>query len=483
MAMYGVFIGGACALVLALLLALGPIGAAIAVAVGIGATVLCLRPAWSVYAMIIMGLTAFPAFIPYSAQLGPTTVFLYEPFLFIAAGWSIVTHPAPRAARYRAWLLTALIGAAAMAGLGNEFPTIEIIGDGRGLLSVLLAFVVASRIYSTPYADQSLRVLKNSLWVSLAVVLLSMVFHFKVAGRSEAAALFLNSSGAGVSDTTRYLTAASQISVFVLCASLALVLVGRATLRQAAPYLVPSLILTFVSFSRNSFLALALAVIFAVIIARTMKPVAVTARLAIVVGFPLLILALANASFGLPGGEFVTAQVDAFMSRVVGGLDTSTLSDDTSTIARMNEDAYLFKAIGESPFVGHGFGFAYRPPVGLPGSFSATKGQYYGHNFYLWIAVKAGVLGLAAFLVIAAAPVLLCLRRRSKEAIALGSTGAGFLLAIAFAPFPNDVSNGGSLAVGLLLGALVAATARVEPQPDVSSPQPVRQSGAGVLVG
>jgi O-antigen ligase len=458
--MYGVFIGGVCAFIVLLIVVVGALPAAIVVAAAVLVAALALRPAWSLYIALVLGLTAFPAFIPYSVQLGSTTVFVFEPFLFVAAGWAIATHQGPAVARFRGWLLAALLGVAALMGVASQHPPVEIVSDGRGLLTVLLSFVVASRIFGTHYVATSLRVLKYSIWVSLAVVALSMVLKFPMAGRTEAAALFRNSSGAGFSDSTRYLTAASQMSVFVLCACLALCLTERVTLRQAAPYLVPSFALTFLSFSRNSFLAVGVAIVFAIIIARTLKPVIVTARLAIVVGLPLLILGLANAAFGLPGGDFVAVQVQAFSSRVIGGLDSTTLADDTSAIARMNEDAYLFKAIGEAPVFGHGFGYAYRPPVGQAGSFSATKGQYYGHNFYLWITVKTGVLGLIAFLILAAAPVVACLRRRSNEAIALGSAAAGLLLAIAFAPFPNDVSNGGSLAVGLLLGALVAGIAK-----------------------
>ncbi|TQJ33593.1 O-antigen ligase family protein [Arthrobacter sp. SLBN-122] len=455
--MFAVTIGGAFALVLGLFFALGPIMGAVAAAGVIALAMLTMRPAWTAYVAIILGVTAFPAFIPYSVQLGSTTVFMFEPFLFMAAAWAIATHPAISRAKTRATLLAALLGCAGVAGIALKYPTIEVISDGRGLLTVLLSMVVASRIFGTPEATAALLVLRYSLWTSLGVIALSMVLKFKLAGRTEAAALFLSSSGAGTSDSTRFLTAATEISVLVLCATLALVVVGRATLRQVNPYLVPALLMTFLGFSRNSFLAVGMAVIFAVVAARTIKPVTVAARLSILVGIPILILWLAHTAIGIPGGDFVVTQVNAFMSRVVDGLDTSTLNDDTSVQARINEDAYLMQAIGQSPVVGHGFGYAYRPAVGPVGSFSATKGQYYGHNFYLWITVKTGLFGLGAFFIIAMAPVLACLRSRTSETLALGSAGAGLLLSIAFAPFPNDVSNGGSIAVGLLLGALITA--------------------------
>lgn len=452
--MYGVIIGGLVALVFLVVLAV--------------------KPAWSLHATIIAGLTAFPAFIPYSVQLSSTTIFVYEPFLYFAAGWAIITHPASMIARRRALWLTVLIAAAAIAGIAQQFPTLEIIGDSRGLLSTLAAVVIASRVYGTSHADAALKTLRTSLWVSLIITLAASALHFQVAGRSEAAALFLSTTGAGASDSTRYLTAASQVAVIVFSVVLALVVVDRINLRTAAPYLIPSLALSFLSFSRNSFLAIAFAVVFAIVAARTLKPLVVAVKAAIFVGIPLTILAMANASFGLPGGEFVTTQFNAFMSRVIDGLDPSTLSDDTSAVARVNEDGYLLQGIVQSPLVGHGFGFAYRPAVGPVGSFSATKGQYYGHNFYLWITVKTGILGLAAFLYFAAVPVLKSLWNSSTASIGLGAAGAGVLLAIVFAPFPNDYVNGSSLAVGLLFGALIA---------EVSKPKQIKQELEPALAG
>lgn len=457
--MHGALLAGVSALVIALTIFVGPVGLFIGAGLMTLVLFLLAKPSWFVYITILAGLTALPAFIPYSLQLGATTLFVYEPFLFGAALWAVATHPAPLFARSRAFCLAAIVVLGALIGLAHENPPIEIIGDGRGLLATLLAFVVSSRLWGTPYQRIALKVLLVSQWISVAVVLLASILGFPVAGRTEAASLFLSSSGAAASESTRFLTAASQVSVLVLSVTLALIVVGRVTLKQSAAFLIPSAMLTFLGFSRNSFLAVVLAVLFAIAVARTLKPLAVALRISLLAGVPIVALALAHASFGIPGGDYVLAQVNAFTTRVIGGLDASTLNDDTSAIARMNEDAYLVKGIAESPFTGHGFGHAYRPAVGPPGSFSATKGQYYGHNFYLWLSVKTGAIGLFAFLWITLVPTLKTLRRPGNSTLALGSASAGLLLSITFAPFPNDVSNGGSLAVGLILGALCGALA------------------------
>lgn len=444
-------------LLVTLIVLLGPSNVTLIVLGGLVVALLAVRPAWSFYIALILGLTAFPAAVPYSAQLGATTIFLYEPFLFVSAFWAVMNFRAPEFVRFRTALLSGLLVVGGVAGLARSHPPVEVVSDGRGLLTVLLTVIVVSRFFGTKFGAVSIRVLLLTQWTSLAVIVASMFLRFPLAGRTESAALFLSSSGAGSSDSTRYLTAASQISVLVFCASLALVLAGRVSLRRAVPYVIPSFALMFLSFSRNSFLAIAVSVLVAIILSRSIRPAAVMAKAVLFLGPPAFLLTLGHLSLGLPGGDFILAQVDAFTERVLNGLDSSTLADDTSAIARANENVFLIEAFKDAPFFGHGFGYAYRPAVGPPGSFSATKGQYYGHNFYLWIAVKAGLLGLLAFLVIAAAPVFACFRRRTTATLALGSSTAGLLVAINFAPFPNDVTAGGSLSVGLLVGALLAA--------------------------
>lgn len=456
--MYGALIAGVSALAIALILFFGPVVAAVTVLSAAGVALIAMRPSWSIYAAIAVGLTAFPAVIPYSVQFGPTTVFLFEPFLVIAAIWALLTHPNPKVAHFRIAGMALLLVFGTLVGVAAQHPPLEIIGDGRGLLTTVLAALVATRIYGTRYAHSSMLILRVSLWVSLAVTVAASILKFPVAGRSEAAALFLSSSGAGSSDSTRYLTSASQLAVLVASISVALVLANRVALKQALPYLLPSTALSFLSFSRNSFLAILIAAIFAIIASRAMRSLAVILRLTVIVGFPFLLFVLAHASIGLPGGDYVLAQTNAFSTRVLGGLEASTLADDTSAIARVNEDNFMMAAIAQSPITGHGFGFAYRPAIGPPGSFSATKGQYYGHNFYLWMMVKTGVIGLVAFLYFAFSPVLKALKRPDNSALlGLASANLGLLAAIIFAPFPNDVGNGGSLAVGLLFGLLIAA--------------------------
>jgi O-antigen ligase len=156
----------------------------------------------------------------------------------------------------------------------------------------------------------------------------------------------------------------------------------------------------------------------------------------------------------------VVNQAAVFNDRVVSGLNSVTINEDTSVRARAREDAYALKAAGSAPVLGHGFGYAYQPAFGEPGHFAATRGQYYAHNFYLWLLMKTGAIGLLLMLWIMLAPAVRGLFSSSSVSRAVAATGLGLLTSMVFAPYPNDPQNGGSLAAGAVLGLLAWAVAR-----------------------
>ena len=61
-------------------------------------------------------------------------------------------------------------------------------------------------------------------------------------------------------------------------------------------------------------------------------------------------------------------------------------------------------------------GYAYQLPFGKAGTFTATLGTTYAHNFYLWWLAKAGAVGMASFAVFALTPVVRGIRSASAEA-------------------------------------------------------------------
>ena len=78
-------------------------------------------------------------------------------------------------------------------------------------------------------------------------------------------------------------------------------------------------------------------------------------------------------------------------------MSPTAMAVDSSTQDRLRENANLLAAFGDAPLFGHGLGYAYQPPFGKAGSFTATLGTTYSHNFYLWWLVKAGAVGMASF--------------------------------------------------------------------------------------
>jgi O-antigen ligase len=443
--------------VLTLTVLVGPLIALIVVAVVVVLLVLAARPHWSIYATIFLGLTTFPAFIPYQFQIGPTTIFSYEPALIIAAAWALLGRKPASGVLLRASLLVVIVVAWGAAGVIQRYPGIEVIGDARGLINVTLCAVVAAVVFGSSLITPVLRALLVSLWISAAVTLVSSVSGLSVVGRSEDAGLVFINGVSTSSSATRLLTPSSEVAVLVVCACVALFMMGR--FRLALPFFVPALLITGLGFSRNSVLAIAAAALFALLLAGNKRSFAAVLKLLLAIAAVSGLVAL-GAAAGLPGTTYIVTQVQGFVTRVVEGLGSTAISLDSSAIARESENRYALQAIQNAPVFGHGLGFAYRPPYGPVGSFSATKGQFYAHNFYLWTLVKAGAVGLLIFLLAVLVPVVAVAKGRSRVGIMLSSTGLGLLASLAFAPFVNDPDNGGSLAVGVVIGAVYGCVVR-----------------------
>jgi O-antigen ligase len=115
-------------------------------------------------------------------------------------------------------------------------------------------------------------------------------------------------------------------------------------------------------------------------------------------GGRLLILA-GIALFGMAalllfGGEFRLLQyLSAYSDRASRMFSGTILSSRENVLIRWDEVEYAWQQITKHPILGIGFTTPYRPPFYL-----GDKGTYYIHNAYLWIWLKTGLLGLAAFL-------------------------------------------------------------------------------------
>jgi O-antigen ligase len=216
---------------------------------------------------------------------------------------------------------------------------------------------------------------------------------------------------------------------------------------------VPALLITVLSFSRNTLIALAVAAAVALVASWTWSAVSRTAMLAagcavlLGIALPAVLFLLQNTTAAV----WLSDQLNAFSHRVIGGVSTAALAVDSSTLARLHENTNLIRAIAEAPLYGHGLGYAYQMPFGKSGSFSATLGTTYAHNFYLWLLVKSGVIGMASFAVFAVTPVWRAVRSSSAAAKISAATGAALLAICVVDPLPLEPAN--SLALGMALGA------------------------------
>lgn len=430
--------------------------AAIATVVTIAGAALIRRPVWVVYVTVPLAFVALPASIPRSVPVGPLVMYLYEPLLIVAALWVFFTH------RQRAKLGTApvlfavVLAVATIAGLvaGNPVPAVA--ADVRGPAIMMVGFFVAARLAGTPIVGRVLVALKWSLWVSLAFIVVSSATGLALSGRAEEATLHAASGGG----TTRFITPATHISLAVVCGVVALLITRRATFRQVAPYMLPALGVVFFSFSRNSLLGIGVAVIVTLIADCTARSVMGTlGRAAAAVGVVALLVWISRVLTDVPVFGWVDQQVSAFTARVIDGFSPSALAIDTSAQYRVHENAYLLNSAAESPMLGHGMGHAFRPPSGNVGSFTATAGIYYAHNFYYWLLVKAGAVGLAVFAWMALPAIV---RRRATAMtatwLACAAAAAGLLASSIVAPMPLGFESASALALGAALG--VAAVER-----------------------
>lgn len=431
------------------------------------AVVTAARPLWTAHAALFLAATTLPASIPYSVQAGGTSIFLYEPFLYPAAAFVVWKRPFGPATLRCVVILVLLVGTAAAHGvLAGISPTL-VLREARGLVVVGAALVAAAGLIGTEHTRGLLRTTRASLWISAVVTALGSVTNLPLNGRSDIASLFVNGSQQATG-ALRLLTAATQFALATVCVCLALLITRRVAARQLLPYLLPALLITFLGFSRNALLAVTVAIIVTAIIDRSARALVGMVRIAATsVVFAVAVLALGAA--GVPGADWASLQGQAFHDRVIAGLDAEVLRVDSSALAREVENRYATAAIEASPLTGHGFGYAYRPGFGEPGSFTAETGRYYVHDFYLWLLVKTGIVGLLLWLLLLVPLIVRQVLRPHAVGAAFAAAAAG-LSAVAFvAPLPLDIESSGAVTIGIVLGVLVAqATVR---SPSTNEPE------------
>lgn len=410
-------------------------------------------PRLAVYATMISAFLTMPVGLPAQVPLAGFSMYLFEPFLYLTVFVALLRLRAVRATDIAALSMAGILLVGSLLSLASGISAGHVISDVRSLVYFVSALFIAGRFAGNcSSALGVIRLVSIILWVSAILILFSSATGVPLAGRQEEAALYLEGSGSGSGAATRIITGTTNLALPVLAGWLGLWVVGKSPKGTAMKFMLPALLISFVGFSRNTILGVGVGIIFAFLTMGNLHAWKSTFRRVLAVGVAFLMAYIALPVLQLlPGSSFISEQLISYGSRVINGLSQETLALDTSVLYRERENSFLFQAIRDQPFVGHGFGYAYKPGEGAAGSFWADKGTIYAHNFYLWVLVKTGFLGLAAWLWLSAAALLRAVRNRQPSTQFL-SCGAIALLAVSVvAPMP--LGSVGSVAIGGFLGA------------------------------
>ena len=356
--------------------------------------------------------------------------------------------------------------------------------DVRGPLYLLAGVTVGMAATTRPRLRLTLvRSVCAAMWVSAAGVLVTIATGLPIVG-GKIGEVSTNLSGVYTAfDAVRFRIAPTQVALMVLTVVLAFAMVrppGVDVGALAVAFAPPCLVLTFLSFSRSALVALALTVVicamsslrwshlisfsgrgFAVIV------VAVLGGLVLITAGDLMAGAAGN------GGNPVRSQVEAYQARVLDVLGSDKLNQDASASFRRRESGLAVTAIHGQPLAGAGFGAVYRLPMTFE-PFAEQSGVTYVHNYYLWIAIKTGLVGLALTLALLALPILrwlLWLRADPRARVAVPFMACvGGVIGVLYVE-PVAQARQSAAVFGGLVGVAWALTARPEGTSDSRLPR------------
>jgi O-antigen ligase len=330
--------------------------------------------------------------------------------------------------------------------------------------------------------------LRGACWTLVAsavlVVAQASLHHRFLAGRVDALAVYVGANSVVDLGTTRVLTNAETLALMTLLAAVAYAVGRRRTdksLRKnhlVSAGIFSAATITFLGFGRNYLVAAVVALLAALLTARD-RTTAI-GRLAKGVFLAGVLVAAGTVAIAAdPGGRAgsaVTKETNAYLQKVVGGLNSTANVVDPSLTSRRTEDRYAEAAIRSDGGMGRGYGVPYRP-VQTSDAFVGNEGTTYVHNSYLWVWLKMGWLGLLSL----GALLLVCLRvlwRRplpgSSEMFrwATGCAICGVLASAVYAP--TVLSMNGGVVLGGALGLLLPDTPRRRggPQTPLGPPPP-----------
>lgn len=325
--------------------------------------------------------------------------------------------------------------------------------DGRGLVYLMGGIALIGGLSNA----EAWRVVGRSLAVVLvaaALAVAELTFGGVVADRVDAT---------GSDDGLRILLVTTNLAYLVLVGgTLAIILKAHLDFPQkyVTSLVVASAFLTLVGASRR-FLLIALAAVVIIALLRrhlklkvakslvSMGIVALFAAMSIWLGVPTRLLGENNP---------ITTSIATFTGVVGEKLEDSDQAGDEWR-ARENQLAQEYTK--DRWLVGGGLGASYRPRQALSPFEDESAGQRYVHNYYYWLLVKMGLIGVIAFGWVFVTALRLTISKKSqvREVIVVAAL-LSFLPSLLYAPALTR--PGTSLAIGVLIGLELTYTKRID---------------------
>jgi len=420
-----------------------------------GLVIYIAAPQWMAYLAMFAAFAALPSSVPSGKTFGIVAIFAHEVLIFLAITFLI---PLNRKRMSSLDILSTplIFGAAVMfsvaVGVLNGNEPKWIFEEARSLFMLAAGFMLGALLIGANLVRQSIRVVAVTLWFSAPMVLLASTTGLAVRGRNEG----LSSSGDAIAGVVRIVSWTNMLALAVLTALLAMVTMSvRIRLDAWITLGLPALVITVLSFSRHSLIALGFAAVVAMLIGVNSKlPFQRLARMMMVGGAVFAVSIAAYHLLRLSGAGWVSDQLAGYSQRVLGGFSLGT-GRDVSLDFRLAEIRRLSSAIREAPFLGHGLGYPYQSSLGRQDPYvGASYRPYFSLNFYLWLFAKAGIVGMIAFVWFTLLSIARGLRSASQNAKVSAIVAASFL-AISFA-WPVPELSPDSIVLGIALGAATA---------------------------
>jgi hypothetical protein len=405
------------------------------------------KPQAMVGVALFLSVASLPEGLHVGKVFGPIPVYAAHVALVLAICYMIpIVRPSLSTFRLPGiFALTVLFFAE--VGLASGNATDRVVHEAMFLLEMVGGYILALLIVRCDYLKGTMYALAATLWFSAGMIVASSMHAIRLAGRGAES---MSLSTANAVEADRMITTTGTPAIAVLAILVAAQIIGRARPATWLAFAPPALIISLLAFTRSTLIAVGVAAVVAFITTLSWSALRRTAKL-VTVGGLVFAITVPGVLFLLQhstAGTWLSTQFTGYNNRVFGGVSTSALAVDESTLDRLREDAKLNNSIAEAPLFGHGLGYQYQQPYDNDWF---SLGTSYAHNFYLWWLCKSGATGMFAFVFFALTPLIRGLRSAAAPAKISAAVTVGLLAMCNVAPLPEE--PGSALVLGMALGA------------------------------